>query len=339
MEKRGPVQGSGVSVEALLAEITALRARVAELEGRGGEASNPIDLSALLAAPPEEELERAGDDAAAERDLVQSRHILLSVVENSPNAIYVKDLQGRYMMVNRRALQMLGKTPEQMLRQTDEAWLPPALAEQMRDYDRRVIESGEPLEYEELLPMAEGERSVLIIKFPIHGPSGKPIGVCGIATDITERRRAEADRIEMQQQMIEAQRAALRELSTPLVPIAAGVLAMPLVGTIDSIRAAEIMETLLAGIARQQARVAILDITGVRVVDTQVANGLVGAARAARLLGAQVVLTGISPAVAQTLVSLQLDLGDLVTLSTMQSGIAYALRHERERPGRAPRPT
>lgn len=83
------------------------------------------------------------------------------------------------------------------------------------------------------------------------------------------------------------------------------------------------METLLEGIARQQAEIAILDITGVQVVDTQVASAL--AAQAARLLGAQVIITGIRPAMAQTLVQLGADLSDIVTLGTLQAGIAYAL--------------
>jgi len=285
------------------------------------------------------EIERCGDDLMSEQLVIQSRHILLSVVNNSPNAIYVKDLQSRYVMVNRRGLQMAGRTLEQMIGHTDEAFLPAHLAAWAREQDRLALERGEPLEYEQVLPLAQGDRTMLIVKFPMYGPSGRPIGVCGIGTDITERRQAEAERLALQQQMIEAQRAALRELSTPLVPIAGGVLAMPLVGMIDSVRAAEIMDTLLEGIGRQQARVAILDITGVRVVDTQVANALVGVARAARLLGAEVLLTGISPAVAQTLVGLDLELGGLVTLGTLQSAIAYALRGEAKRaaPKRAER--
>ena len=90
-----------------------------------------------------------------------------------------------------------------------------------------------------------------------------------------------------------------------------------------------ILETLLDGIAKQSAHTAILDITGVRVVDTQVANALVSAARAARLLGARVVLTGISPAVAQTLVHLEAKLDGIITLGTLANGIAYALQDAR----------
>ena len=85
------------------------------------------------------------------------------------------------------------------------------------------------------------------------------------------------------------------------------------------------METLLEGIGEQRASIAILDITGVRVVDTQVADALIRTAHAAQLLGARVILTGITPEVAQTLVQLGIDLSSVTTRSTLQSGIAFAL--------------
>ena len=100
---------------------------------------------------------------------------------------------------------------------------------------------------------------------------------------------------------------------------------MPLIGTVDARRAQDVLDTLLHGIAESKAEVAILDITGVPLVDAQVANGLVRAAHAVQLLGAQVVLTGIRPEVAQTLVGLGVDLSGIITRSTVQSGIAYAL--------------
>ena len=100
---------------------------------------------------------------------------------------------------------------------------------------------------------------------------------------------------------------------------------MPLVGTIDSYRASQIMETLLEGIARQQADVVIIDITGVPVVDTGVGNHLLQAAQAAELLGARVILVGISAEVAQTMVQLGINLSRIVTLATLQAGIEYAL--------------
>jgi anti-anti-sigma factor len=145
-----------------------------------------------------------------------------------------------------------------------------------------------------------------------------------IVHDLTERKREAEDRARLQEQIIRAQAAALAELSTPLIPISDQVVVMPLVGGVDSRRARQVVEALLHGIEQRRARVAILDITGVPMVDTQVANALLQAAKAVKLLGARVVLTGIRPEVAQTLVGLGVDLRDIVTHSTLQSGITHA---------------
>lgn len=146
--------------------------------------------------------------------------------------------------------------------------------------------------------------------------------------DISERKRTEEERSQLQAQVIEAQRAALHELSTPLIPVADGVVVMPLIGSMDSARAQQVMETLLEGVATHRATIALLDITGLPVVDTQVAHALVRAAQAVKLLGAQIILTGIRPEVAQTLVGMGADLSGIVTLNNLQKGIVHALQQQ-----------
>lgn len=145
----------------------------------------------------------------------------------------------------------------------------------------------------------------------------------GVLQDAIERGEALA---QARQQIILSQQAALRELSTPLIPLSDEVLLMPLIGMIDALRAQQILETLLQGMTDHRAKTVIMDITGVQIVDTHVANALIQAAQAVRLLGARVVLTGIRPEVAQTLVGLGVDLGTIVTYSSLQSGIANTLR-------------
>lgn len=130
--------------------------------------------------------------------------------------------------------------------------------------------------------------------------------------------------------IIDAQRAVLRELSTPLIPISDSVMVMPLIGTIDSSRARQIISALLEGVAAARTSTMIIDITGVPVVDSQVADILIHASQAVKLLGADVVLTGIRPEVAQTLVSQGIDLNGIVTLGTLQAGIRYAMRSKGE---------
>ncbi len=130
----------------------------------------------------------------------------------------------------------------------------------------------------------------------------------------------------------------VRALSTPVVPVQRGVLVMPLVGVIDPVRAQNITAALLEAIERERARIVILDITGVPMVDTAVAQALIEAAQATRLLGAEPVLVGISPPVAETIVSLGVDLSALVTRADLQSGVEYALRQMRpaSRPSEGP---
>ncbi|GAB4211524.1 MAG: PAS domain S-box protein [Roseiflexaceae bacterium] len=142
----------------------------------------------------------------------------------------------------------------------------------------------------------------------------------------TQRQQAEAEQLRLHEQIIQAQAATLAELSTPLIPVSEQVVVMPLVGAMDSQRAQHVLETLLHGIEQQQARIAILDITGVPVVDTQVAQVLMRAAQAGQLVGARVILTGIRPEIAQTLVGLGIDLRSVTTYGTLQQGVARAIR-------------
>lgn len=135
----------------------------------------------------------------------------------------------------------------------------------------------------------------------------------------------------------------VRELSTPVIPVHDGILVLPLVGAIDSSRSAQIMDALLGAIQREQAWVVLIDVTGVPMVDTGVADHLLRVIRAAGLLGAQIALVGIAPSVAQTMVALGVDLRGVVTCSDLQAGIAHALRLRglQIRPiegGRGPRP-
>ncbi|WP_298182097.1 STAS domain-containing protein [Saccharomonospora sp.] len=123
-----------------------------------------------------------------------------------------------------------------------------------------------------------------------------------------------------------AQQEQLAELSTPVVKMWDGILAIPLIGTLDSMRSQAATESLLEEIAKQQAKVAILDITGVTAVDTLVAQHLLKTAMAARLMGAECIISGIRPQIAQTMVQLGIDLGEVATRSSLADAFAYSLR-------------
>ncbi len=122
---------------------------------------------------------------------------------------------------------------------------------------------------------------------------------------------------------VQQQRIQLRELSVPVIPISESTLIMPLIGALDGMRLQQIQDQALRALEHTSARYLVLDITGVPVVDSQVAQGLLSVVQAARLLGAQVLLVGIRPEVAQAIVGLGLDLRDVYTTSDLQSALSH----------------
>ena len=131
------------------------------------------------------------------------------------------------------------------------------------------------------------------------------------------------------EEVIARQQQEMLELSTPVVQLWQGILALPLIGTLDSARTQTVMENLLTKLVETGSEVAILDITGVPTVDTLVAQHLMKAVAAARLMGAECIISGIRPQIAQTIVHLGVDLADVTTKATLADAIRYALERSR----------
>ncbi|MCY1011991.1 STAS domain-containing protein [Nannocystis pusilla] len=148
--------------------------------------------------------------------------------------------------------------------------------------------------------------------------------VVGITLDVTEARRSEIE-LRTKLELIERQQEVIRELSTPIIEVWDGVLTLPIVGLVDSVRTAEIMDNLLTSVARTRARYAILDLTGVEVVDTGTAGHLIGMIQAIRLLGAEGILTGIHPTIAQTIVALGVDLARVAVFAKLRDALKYCI--------------
>jgi rsbT co-antagonist protein RsbR len=146
----------------------------------------------------------------------------------------------------------------------------------------------------------------------------------------TAQREAETLRetLAVQLATIDTQRGAIREMSVPILPLTKTTLVMPLVGTLDSARLRVMQAQALAVLERTSARYLLLDVTGVPIIDNEVAQGFTQMVQAAQLLGTQVIVTGIRPEVAQTLVGLGMNVQSMATLSTLQSGIAFAMEQE-----------
>lgn len=132
--------------------------------------------------------------------------------------------------------------------------------------------------------------------------------------------------IETKQDIIRSQQEAIREISTPVLQIRDGMLILPIIGMVDTYRARQLTEELLHAIRDRRARVVVMDITGVPVVDSRVANHFLQSVEAAKLMGARVIMTGVAPQIAQTLVTIGADLGDVLTVGDLQGGIEMGRR-------------
>jgi rsbT co-antagonist protein RsbR len=253
-------------------------------------------------------------------ELERSEAELRSYLAAMNDVILVTDWEGRYLKIAPTSPELLFRPSNEILGKTIHEVLPKDTADEIVSNARCAIETQQAMSIEYSLQIGEKERWFLGSFLPM--PEGR---VLFVGRDITERKQIEEALRAKQQEIIRAQAAALADLLTPLIPISDDVVVMPLIGLMDSRRAQQVMDTLLTGISARRARVAILDITGVSVVDTMVASSLIQAAKAAKLLGATVVLTGIRPEVSRTLVGIGAELSGIETHGTLQSAIARAM--------------
>jgi rsbT co-antagonist protein RsbR len=144
-----------------------------------------------------------------------------------------------------------------------------------------------------------------------------------ISTLGTEQEQSFAFRRELEEklEMVEQQRAAIRSLSTPIIEVWSGVLCLPVVGVMDTARSAEMTSALLQTIVEKGTQYAIIDITGIDVMDTRTVDHFIRMAKSIRLLGAECALTGLNPHIAQTVVHMGLDLSDIVTHRSLRDAL------------------
>ncbi len=268
----------------------------------------------------------------------RSFELLQLIIDALPDAIFVKDLQHRWVAVNKGFCKMIGHPYEAVIGRSDPDFCPHEQAEVFWRGDDEVFRSGEPNENEEKSTRPDGTARILWTrKFPLRDAEGRVIGLSGIASDITplKLRLLEAERIELenreQRTLIEAQTALLDQLAVPVIQLWEGILLLPLVGAISERRAGQVMESLLRAIRNNRAGFVILDVTGVPMMDTAVASYLIRAVHAAELLGCQGIMVGIGPEIAQTLVSLNVAFSRIITRGTLQSGLEYAMNRVNQR--------
>jgi rsbT co-antagonist protein RsbR len=269
--------------------------------------------------------------AALEDELRAVEERLRFFVEHSPAAIAMLDTEMRYILASQRWLTDYGLEGMNIVGRSHYEIFPD-LPERWKEIHRRALAGAFEEAEEDPWTREDGSTEWITWKcypwFKGDGAIGGIVFFTEVVTKrIRERQELEESREQLRATVEEQERLiqAIREMSTPVVPIYDEIIVLPLVGSIDSRRSAQIMEALLSGIQHYAAEIAIIDITGVSVVDTSVANHLIQTTRAASLLGAHCVLVGISAEVAQAMVHLGVDLSTVVTRSNLQAGIEYAL--------------
>lgn len=259
-------------------------------------------------------------EALTDPGLMGDQEFLAAIVRSSDDAIIGKNLDGIILSWNAAATKMYGFSDKQVIGKSIRIVVPPDREEEIPQILDKIRKGALVDHYETMRMSMDGRQfHVSLTVSPIRNDAGKIVGASTIARDISQR--IQIEEAMARQRLVQA----ILEVSIPVMKVWEGVLCAPLIGTLDSQRTEQLMERLLQRIADTGASVALIDVTGVPSVDTQTARHIIETATAVKLLGAQIILTGIRPVIAQTLVHLGVDLSEIVTRSSLATGFRAAL--------------
>ncbi len=255
------------------------------------------------------------DAPAAQPTKTDYRLMLDSIVDE----VIQLDQNGNVVTWNRGAERLKGWTSEEVIgRHVTTFYTDEDLHSGLAEREMRVARETGRYETEGWRKRKDGTRFwANIVLSAMRDDEGNLVGYVKVARDLTERRA--------QEELIRRQRDEILELSTPVIQVWERVLALPIIGTLDSNRASRLTESLLSQIADLQAEIVILDISGVPTIDTDVAQHLLKTVHAARLMGATSILSGVRPETAQAMVHLGIELGDLRSRNTLRDALQLAL--------------
>ena len=247
-----------------------------------------------------------------------------SIIESAADGIITIAEDGRVQVFNAAAEVMFGYAAAEVIGQNIKMLMPPQHGEQHAGYLERYLRTGEAriLGFHREVEGLRKDGSVFAMdlgvgEITVPGAAGGQRSFSGMLRDLTQLKAAQAEILRKSQDIL--------ELSTPVLSVWKDVLVLPLIGTLDTRRTKDTMEKALTRLAEEKARVLIIDITGVPVIDTMVADHLVRLAAAVKMMGGECVITGISPATAMTIISLGVDLSSMSTGASLADGLKLAI--------------
>jgi rsbT co-antagonist protein RsbR len=261
------------------------------------------------------EMHSSDPESTSKADLLQ---VLVDSIKDY--AIITLDPEGRVISWNPAAQQLKGWTSEEIIGQHfSKFYLPEDIQKGKPQTELETAARVGRYEDEGWRVRKDGSRFwANVVVTALRDKDGKLRAFGKVTRDLTERRTAEETRKRQAQEIFDT-------AVVPVVQVWDGIVLVPLIGTLDSQRTQQLMERLLQRVTESGSPVAILDITGVPAIDTQTAQHLIETIAAVRLLGAEVVMTGVRPSIAQTLVHLGIDLSNVMTRSSLTAGLRMAL--------------
>ncbi len=245
-------------------------------------------------------------DGALKEDILEQIPTTVIAIDKEMRIIFINEV-GR-KIVNKKKSDIIGKKCYELFKSSHCGTSDCCVVQAMK--------TGNTCSSRNEVTVGKNKIPVQYTAVPLKDDKNKIIGGLEFAVDITEN--------VLYEEKLREQSHTIREMSTPTIKLWEGVLVLPVVGVVDSMRAQHMMETMLNKIAETYSRVMILDIHGVAAVDTAVANHLIKIAQATKLMGCECILSGISPAVAQTIIQLGIDMTSINTKSTLSGALSEA---------------
>jgi rsbT co-antagonist protein RsbR len=258
-----------------------------------------------------------------------SSPFLAAILEQLPFFVALKDAESRrYVLVNASFCALMGRPSDELQGKRDEEIIGDLRATEQRGLEDRVIATGQPMIVPEIsFGATRDERTLSVSLVPLSEGGNGVSHLLVSGQDITRQKlaaralAAQTEELDRKLEVIHAQHEQIRSLSVPLLDVGGGVLGVPLIGTMDEQRAIDLTHRLLRAITERRVRDVILDLTGIEAVDTGAIDHLLRIVRAVRLLGARTLITGISPALAQAMTALDVDLSGVVTMRTLRDAL------------------